>query len=317
MNLAIITYNIHNTRKILNNIESIFDNIPESTNIIFITLQEVYNPYGRYQDLINVCQHRYPNHNIIYERLWGLLSLVITKFQVEDKLKIGLGYFGLPNKGFIAIQIYDILLIGCHLCAGDNNMANRMESIDYIFKTTGKYFKNVNTTVFAGDMNFRMKNDKKLKNEIQNMEHGDTEKISELLKKSDDKQFIKKYRKFVEKEIKFLPTYKFKDNKYDDKRMPSWCDRIYIKSDNEFEIKEYKSLDILISDHKPVFAIAEVQFYRTCYRNKANQNYSFLLFIKICLVNFCCFVHENLLLVTFTIVVVGSLVMYKKLNTQK
>lgn len=56
-----------------------------------------------------------------------------------------------------------------------------------------------------------------------------------------------------------MPTYKFvkKNNKYNYKRTPSWCDRILYSSSNSSKIVKdrYTSKsNINYSDHKPVFS---------------------------------------------------------------
>lgn len=69
---------------------------------------------------------------------------------------------------------------------------------------------------------------------------------------------------FEEGEIKFPPTYKYKNgtNEYDDKeRTPGWTDRILYKSKNKYlQKKSYNDLKLTLSDHKPVYAEFEVSF---------------------------------------------------------
>ena len=67
-----------------------------------------------------------------------------------------------------------------------------------------------------------------------------------------------------------MPTYKFKEknNEYDYERVPGWTDRILFKSKKMYDIMlcEYNSIEnILLSDHKPVFAIFKINF-----KNKEN-----------------------------------------------
>lgn len=64
---------------------------------------------------------------------------------------------------------------------------------------------------------------------------------------------------FREAPIRFPPTYKYDvgTNVFDtsDKmRVPSWTDRIILKSKRSFYIEHYSSVDLDSSDHKPVAA---------------------------------------------------------------
>ena len=56
----------------------------------------------------------------------------------------------------------------------------------------------------------------------------------------------------------FAPTFKLKPllNKYNLKRVPSWCDRIIYRSrENYLRLLNYDSNNLLTqSDHRPVFA---------------------------------------------------------------
>jgi hypothetical protein len=75
------------------------------------------------------------------------------------------------------------------------------------------------------------------------------------------------FNKFKEADIDFPPTYKLIVGSHDyvledrGDRIPGWTDRILYKSKIPalLQVKEYKSIsEIVYSDHKPVYAIFEV-----------------------------------------------------------
>ena len=61
---------------------------------------------------------------------------------------------------------------------------------------------------------------------------------------------------YVEGEIGFRPTYKFKKNEYTKKRIPSWTDRILYKDKARIITQEtYGSIESNVySDHRPVYS---------------------------------------------------------------
>ena len=64
-----------------------------------------------------------------------------------------------------------------------------------------------------------------------------------------------------ENKIRFLPTYKYiKGYNYYDlvKRVPAWTDRILYKNSDNVKCLKYNSINIKISDHKPVFGLFEI-----------------------------------------------------------
>ena len=68
--------------------------------------------------------------------------------------------------------------------------------------------------------------------------------------------------KTTEKEINFLPTYKYIKgyNYYDiSKRTPAWTDRILYKQSDNIECIQYDKINIKISDHRPVFGLFEIK----------------------------------------------------------
>ena len=130
--------------------------------------------------------------------------------------------------------------------------------------------KNGNILYFiSGDLNFRIELPKEKFNEIctgnsQGVvnEYQAKEKI-DILKKYDQMNKVKeafKKEKLYEEKINFPPTYKYEKMKinYNDKRTPSWTDRILFKKDDNIKCVFYDTIDLYISDHKPLVGLFEI-----------------------------------------------------------
>jgi hypothetical protein len=84
---------------------------------------------------------------------------------------------------------------------------------------------------------------------------------------------------FKEKEISFLPTYKYNTKEdvlvISKKRPPGWTDRFLFKTKlKHFQVIEYNSIKHIIkSDHKPVYFICNITIPE--YNGKLKQNDSF------------------------------------------
>lgn len=66
----------------------------------------------------------------------------------------------------------------------------------------------------------------------------------------------------TEQMIRFLPTYKYmKGNNFYNvsKRIPSWTDRILFKKNKDIKCLCYDKIDLKISDHRPVYALFELE----------------------------------------------------------
>jgi hypothetical protein len=67
--------------------------------------------------------------------------------------------------------------------------------------------------------------------------------------------------KYLEEDITFGFTYKYnKKEELSSTRIPSYCDRIIYKQNEDFSILKYKSLsDLVNSDHRPVYLLVSVK----------------------------------------------------------
>jgi hypothetical protein len=121
-----------------------------------------------------------------------------------------------------------------------------------------KIFDEHDIVILSGDLNYRLN----IKSEeIEDIIDKNNPEI--LWDKDQLTEEIKSTHNFKEGIITFMPTYKFKKtvNEYDYSRIPGWTDRILYRSKRQHDIMlcEYSSInDVLISDHKPVFAIFKI-----------------------------------------------------------
>ena len=121
-----------------------------------------------------------------------------------------------------------------------------------------KIFDEHDIVILSGDLNYRLN----IKSEeIEDIINKNNPEI--LWDKDQLTEEIKSNHNFKEGIITFMPTYKFKktSNEYDYSRIPGWTDRILYRSKRQHDIMlcEYSSInDVLISDHKPVFAVFKI-----------------------------------------------------------
>ncbi|CCF57103.1 hypothetical protein KAFR_0C01080 [Kazachstania africana CBS 2517] len=191
------------------------------------------------------------------------------------------GYFGSNLKGsvFTCANLHNkrtsnnetFTFISCHLTAneGDVNLQYRINDINKIMSTCKRDLDVMDYQnghiFFFGDLNFRVNS--WLKTSVYN-----EDSISSLLNKNDELNMVRKeglvLKEFTEGTISFPPTYKYtlsELNNYNDKRIPSWCDRILFKiypKNLPPKIVSYNSkrrnTGLSFTDHEPVNLILEV-----------------------------------------------------------
>ena len=160
-----------------------------------------------------------------------------------------------------------------HLSAGDkdedfNKRVNELKDIFSNIIPDNNKLKKLFYFI-AGDLNFRIDLSKEKLYEIcsQNIDQSINEpqimKYLETLKKYDQMNKVKQIfgdKKLSEETINFAPTYKYiKGTKvYDNKRTPSWTDRILFKEDKNIKCKFYDTINLFLSDHKPLIGLFKV-----------------------------------------------------------
>ena len=225
-----------------------------------------------YQQLVGVCLYIF-----IRPTLVGYLRDVAV-----DCVKTGLGG-ATGNKGAVAIRFVlnstSFCFVCAHFAAGQSQIHER--NADYAEITRKVVFHmgrslNAHDYVFwCGDFNYRVDMDKdEMKELIKCNELDEILKFDQLLVQQDQGNVFKN---FSEGPITFAPTYKYDlfSDDYDTSekcRQPAWTDRVLwkrrklhdIEGDDDWNpgnIVFYGRAELKQSDHRPVIAIIDVDFY--------------------------------------------------------
>ncbi|OHT00968.1 Endonuclease/Exonuclease/phosphatase family protein [Tritrichomonas foetus] len=178
------------------------------------------------------------------------------------------------NKGgcccSMSVDSTNFLFIGAHFEAHDKNIQLRNENFASIMKSLQIQLKANPITshhfiFFMGDLNYRISGPYATVKKLANA--GKYFDMMEYDQLTTEKRAMRVFSGFFEEEIHFPPTYKFNKNSmtYDTSkkmRVPSFTDRILVYSRNKSRIKGNgydTNMDILISDHRPVYGKFEVK----------------------------------------------------------
>ena len=181
------------------------------------------------------------------------------------------------NKGSLLLRfnVKDTsIAIACnHLSYGQEKSDDRKEEISTVLDSTfkkypGIKFKNYDHFFFFGDLNIRV-NLEKTSSLIENLIKTDSTNLdkdfSELMafdQFQDYKRICNLLSEMDEAPIKFSPTYKYIIGSYEydiEKRVPSWCDRIFFKKFSNVECLAYNKCLLTISDHQPIYALFKIK----------------------------------------------------------
>ena len=258
-----------------------FEEIVElnANNVLISSNQDIVDLYTK-KITSEICKH-YPYILKQQKSLVGVLTLFFIKSELDDQIdnltvvENKTGDLGLGNKGNFIIKFKlkskEFSLVNGHLTAGDKkeNFDRRIMEIKDIFNNINKS-KNPNALYFiTGDLNFRIELPKEKFNEIccgkpeANIDEKQAKNKIEVLKKYDQMNQVKeifKKEKLFEENINFPPTYKYNKMStiYNGKRTPSWTDRILYKQDNCIKCIFYDTIDLYISDHKPLVGLFKI-----------------------------------------------------------
>ncbi|XP_015688192.2 type IV inositol polyphosphate 5-phosphatase 3 [Oryza brachyantha] len=185
-----------------------------------------------------------------------------------------MGYIG--NKGSIAVSmsIYQTLFcfICCHLTSGekDGDELKRNADVQEIHRRTifnpvsrvsvPKTIYDHERIIWLGDLNYRINLSYEKTHEFITMKDWNGLFQNDQLKRELKKGHL--FDGWTEGVITFPPTYKYKVNseKYTSdepksgRRTPAWCDRI-ISFGKGMRLLAYRTVDIRLSDHRPVTAV--------------------------------------------------------------
>ena len=183
----------------------------------------------------------------------------------------------LGNKGSLLLRfnIHDSnIAIACsHLSSGqEKNEERKSEIINLLNTSFKKYpnlkFKEYNYYFYFGDVNTRIDlplDNPQLIDLIKNHSKDTNSDFSSLLQFDQFSKYQKEnniINELDEAKIKFSPTYKYHigSNIYDyEKRIPSWCDRIFFKKYSNTTPLAYNKCLLTISDHQPIYGLYKIQ----------------------------------------------------------
>ena len=232
---------------------------------------------------INLLSKHLPGYSrLISRQLVGLLIVVLIKnslgphvsnMQADFK---GCGVMGMGNKGGVAcrLQVYDSILcfVNSHLAA-DSAMVDRRnqdyadlcERLTFTSTDGGSQFSiwDSDVLVWIGDLNYRISlPEDEAKTMLKSNPYSEILEYDQL---TIERRGGRVFEEFDEVPISFPPTYKYDPgtNVFDTsekKRTPSWCDRILVRKQDLVSVRQYSScMDVMTSDHKPVYALFAVK----------------------------------------------------------
>lgn len=248
------------------------------------------------------------------EQLGGILEFVFVKEKDNLKYIKGIetatkktGMKGMAaNKGGVGICLnysnsVGMCFVASHLAAGLTNVDERHQDFKTIANglrfSQNRMLRDFDIVIWMGDFNFRIdESNMDVRNSVYTAIRHPEKRQDMINKLFANDQLNKQMSKgktfpfFDEKEITFLPTYKYDKgtstfDTSEKQRGPAWTDRIvtYTRDKRLLQQDSYNSVESLFfSDHKPVYAIfnADVNIVdedmrssieRRLYRNRKTQ----------------------------------------------
>lgn len=217
-------------------------------------------------DFVQIC-----DISLIAIKLYVVInSQLFEKVSIKKRDTISTGADGqYGNKGacfcsFSFDSSTQFLFIAAHFEAHDKNIELRNQNFAIIMNAIQTSLQTNPLTshhfiFFMGDLNYRIDGPY---NKVKSL--ATAGKYTEMLEYDQlntEKRAMRVFSGFFEEEIHFPPTYKFDKNAptyaTSKLRVPSFTDRILVYSRNKSRIKGLgydTNMDLLISDHRPVFA---------------------------------------------------------------
>lgn len=199
----------------------------------------------------------------------GEVIIIKKSLSVGQKISIECkrGMFGSSLKGAAALCL-DIeyngvqdafIFIVCHLAANEGKFNERIDDYNNILSECDQAFRmrtlENSHVFFFGDLNFRVQ--KPI------YSYPSQEIVAKSLKHYEELNILRNedvvFKGFTEAPINFPPTYKYRLNplnEYTQKRIPSWCDRIFYKDYQKSIHATYTAVTrdsvLAFTDHQPV-----------------------------------------------------------------
>lgn len=208
-----------------------------------------------------------------------------------------------PKNSNHASDNQQFTFVDAHLAANEGQISNRNKDFYGIITSLGfkdgfGAYKPNSHLFFMGDLNYRAT--AHLSKSLQQSSEpllAENEEDSTIV----DNEYYTKFKKtdelyhvlrtgqsfygLTEAPITFPPTYKFKvgstENVYNEKRAPSWCDRIlYLPYNKPVKVHKYDYIpEITTSDHKPVFLRIDVpaEYPKQIFSVDPNDSYKLIV----------------------------------------
>ncbi|XP_063708810.1 inositol polyphosphate 5-phosphatase OCRL-like [Culicoides brevitarsis] len=218
-------------------------------------ISEAINDTGDYEELQSVRFVGMQLTVMIKKMLKGAISECMTAMVARGALNV----YG--NKGGIGISFCFnenlFCFVNSHFAAHQHEYEKRNEDFQEItnkmvFLEEGCKTRRIlshDHIFWLGDLNYRVEVKEFPDDKYRYKDFTSQDQLA--IARRDGKAFVD----YQEGQIRFKPTYKFKDKvNYDKARVPSWCDRILWKSDKVFQTLYDSIPSVCYSDHKPVFA---------------------------------------------------------------
>jgi endonuclease/exonuclease/phosphatase family metal-dependent hydrolase len=229
------------------------------------------------QDWKSLLGEAFPAHRLVFDdTLVALQSFLLVRVAMKssilsiDSRHVKLGIMNMGNKGAIKLTLnfngYVTDIFNCHLTAGESN-ENHMGRVKDLQTIIGRGDDKGNVphcSFLLGDFNF------KVRSEISEVYKTirSTKEPFKALRNSEEWAVVNKElpesAAFKEERVLFPPTFKYVSGEakldVDSGRTPSWCDRIFssAKKVANFRIVDYHALPLYVSDHLPVYLVADV-----------------------------------------------------------
>ncbi|XP_061195086.1 inositol polyphosphate 5-phosphatase OCRL-like [Saccostrea echinata] len=229
-------------------------------------------------------------------RMVGIMLLVYVKDSLApdvpphliDADSVPTGIMGIMgNKGGVGVRMTlhntSLCFVNTHLAAHQEEYERRNQDYrDVEGKMRFKQFlpplsiSEHDQIFWIGDLNYRINglDIEKVKTMIDKGKYPDLLSYDQLHQQLYRSDVFKGYR---EGQINFKPTYKYNTgtNEWDSSeknRIPAWCDRILYKGEGIEQIHYTSHPDLLISDHKPVSSLFQIEV-KVIDKEKSNKVY--------------------------------------------
>ncbi|XP_034099377.1 type II inositol 1,4,5-trisphosphate 5-phosphatase [Drosophila albomicans] len=216
-------------------------------------------------------------------RLSGIILAIIVRKQLRPHIlrccihKVPRGFLNaVGNKGGVGVSLQlneaNLCFINSHLPAHMENITARNEDYGIIendmrFEEEGRPFRTISDhdhIFWLGDLNYRIQEPPGYQRPGPMSDASTFEQLLQYDQLRNEMRHDRCFRGYMEGDIKFAPTYKYDvdTDTYDTsekQRAPAYCDRVLWKG-KRIEQLDYNSvMEIRQSDHKPVYAIFQVQ----------------------------------------------------------